>query len=164
MTDHAPSSFDSIAEPSPFAAGPYTEHLARVREHFRSLKPRRALLAELVVHRLASRSLAARKFTAGREAKLASDLVRTLRAVVYASASYAEWSEGLLRLARVHAASGATLEHYREFRTVFLQALSELEESAWSQSGLGESWSVFFDAAMGHLSRVLFQEQSRAAA
>lgn len=164
MTDHAPSSFDSIAEPSPFAAGPYTDHLARVREHFRSLKPRRALLAELVVHRLASRSLAARKFTAGREAKLASDLVRTLRAVVYASASYAEWSEGLLRLARVHAASGATLEHYREFRVVFLKALSELEGSAWSGSGLEESWRAFFDAAFGHVARGLVAVSARAAA
>lgn len=164
MHDTAPSSFDSIAEPSPFPAGPYTEHLARVREHFRSLKPRRALLAELVVHRLSSRSLAARKFTAGREAKLASDLVRTLRAVVYASASYAEWSEGLLRLARVHAASGATLEHYREFRAVFLKALSELEGSSWSESGLEQSWHAFFDAALGHIARGLVAVSARAAA
>ena len=131
----------------------YSDHLAAVREHFRALKPRRALLAELVIHRLAARSLPARRFVAGREAALAADLVRTLRAVVYASEQYSEGSHGLLRLGRSHAASGATVEHYREFRAVFLATLSEIEGTGWNDSDLARAWDAFFDAAIGHLAR-----------
>jgi hypothetical protein len=131
----------------------YADRLAGVREHFRALKPRRAMLAELVIHRLAARSLPARRFVAGREAALAADLVRTLRAVVYASGQYSEWSQGLLRLGRSHAASGATVEHYREFRAVFLATLAEMEGEGWNDSDIARAWDAFFDTAIGHLAR-----------
>lgn len=131
----------------------YSDHLAAVREHFRTLKPRRALLAELVVHRLAARSLPARRFVAGREATLAADLVRTLRAVVYASEQYSEWSAGLLKLGRSHAASGATVEHYLEFKAVFLATLGEMEGEHWNYSETSREWGAFFDMAIGHLAR-----------
>ena len=131
----------------------YADLLAAAREHFRTLKPRRALLAELVVHRLAARSLPARRFVAGRESALAADLVRTLRAVVYASERYTEWSAGLLKLGRAHAASGATVEHYREFKAVFMATLGEMEGAGWNGSETSRAWEAFFDIAIGHLAR-----------
>ena len=131
----------------------YADLLAVVREHFRTLKPRRALLAELVVHRLAARSLPARRFVAGREATLAADLVRTLRAVVYASEHYGEWSAGMLKLGRAHAGSGATVEHYLEFKAVFLATLGEMEGEHWNHSETCSAWEAFFDMAIGHLAR-----------
>jgi hypothetical protein len=141
LSEHQPDDFS------------FSGRLAVVREHFRTLKPKRALLAELVIHRLAARSLPARRFVAGREAALAADLVRTLRAVVYASEQYTEWSQGLQKLGRSHAASGATVEHYLEFKAVFLATLGEMEGEVWNDSETSRAWGAFFDMAIGHLVR-----------
>ena len=116
----------------------------------------RALLAELTIHRLSMRSEAARRFIAGHQGRLTDDLVRGLRAAVYASNDYHAWSEGLVRMGRVHGAKGVTVEHYREFRVVFLATLAELDAQRWAaQPELAQAWAMFFDCLTGHLARGL---------
>lgn len=140
-----------------------SDTLAHVREHFRAIKPKRALLAELTLHRLGARSEAARRFIVGHQGRLADELVRALRAAVYASEDYHAWSEGLVHMGRVHGAKGVTVEHYREFRTVFLATLAELDTEKWSDD-LARSWAMFFDCVTGHLARGLVNAAARQAA
>lgn len=134
-----------------------SQHLALVRKHFSILKPKRTLVAELTLHRLCARSPAARQLIAGHEKELAAELVRSLRAAVYASSNYTEWSDGLIQLGKAHGKRGVTMEHYREFRVVFLAILAELDAKNWghSRSDLAQAWAIFFDCMMGHLARGL---------
>lgn len=137
-----------------------SETLAIVRDHFRAIKPRRALLAELTLHRLGARSEAARRFIAGHQGRLADELVRALRAAVYASEDYHAWSEGLVHMGRIHGAKGVTVEHYREFRLVFLATLAELDAERWGPD-LAQAWALFFDCVTGHLARGLVNAAAR---
>lgn len=139
-----------------------SETLSTVRDHFRAIKPKRALLAELTLHRLGARSEAARRFIAGHQGRLADELVRALRAAVYASEDYHAWSEGLVHMGRIHGAKGVTVEHYREFRTVFLATLAELDAERWTgQPDLAPAWAMFFDCVTGHLARGLINAAAR---
>jgi hemoglobin-like flavoprotein len=140
-----------------------SETLAAVRAHFKALKPKRALLAELTLHRLGARSETARRFIAGHQGRLAGDLTRALRAAVYASEDYHAWSEALVQMGRAHGAKGVTIEHYREFRVVFLATLAELDPEHWGgpDSDLAQAWAMFFDCITGHLARGLVTAAAR---
>ena len=130
----------------------YSDRFAIVREHFHTIKPQRALLAELVIRRVGGLTPTTRQFTTGRESELAAELERAVWKVVYGSKDLSQWEAPLLALGQHQAARGVTQDHYAIFKKEFLQSIEDVSADSWNER-IAQAWQGFFDCVCGLLIR-----------